>query len=96
MLSGQPPKSRLDGSLISQRRNTQRAVKIPLGTDLVEAFIDGIEEVEGHDEDEDTATVFVETWCAGLGSWTARPNCEPVVEVLKDRGHVLVIVNIHL
>lgn len=95
MLSGQPPKSRFDSSLISQRRDTQHAIKVPFGSDLVEAFVDCVEEVEGYDEDEDPATVFVEARCAGLRSWTAGADGEAVVDALEDRGHVLLVVNIH-
>lgn len=82
MLSGQPSKPRFDSPLISQRRNTQHAVKVPLGTDLVETLVDCVKEVEGHDEDEDAATVFVEARCAGLRSWTAGADGETVVEAL--------------
>lgn len=82
MLSGQPPKLRFDSPLISQRRNAQHAVIVALGADLVEAFVDCVEEVEGHDEDEDAATMFVEARCAGLGSWTAGADREAVVGAL--------------
>lgn len=48
----------------------------------METFVDCVEEIEGHDEDEDAATVLVEARCAGLGSWAAGADCETVVDAL--------------
>ena len=82
MLSGQPPKSRFDSPLIGQRRDTQHAVKVALGADLVEAFVDCVKEVERHNEDEDAPTVFDEPRCAGLRSSIAGSDGETVVDIL--------------
>lgn len=89
MQRSQPPKPRLDSFLIGERGDAQHAVKVACDLDLVEGFVEGVEEVAGYDENEDAAAMARVFGGGRLRTRFAGADCDAVVDALEEGGCVL-------
>lgn len=89
MQRSQPSKPRLDSLVIGERGDPQHAVEVARNLDLVEGFVEGVEEVADNYKDEYTAAVARVFRRGRLRTGFAGADCDAVVDALEEGGCVL-------
>lgn len=70
-------------------RDAEVGVEGTLALQVVVGFVDGVEQVEGDDDDVDAAAVLGEARGAGVGFWVAGADGDGVVEGLRPACYEL-------